>query len=604
MKLTRLTLSTILLCNFFFALAQDDETIFNNLIRSCDSLLYDQPHQSLQYAEEAHVIASGLKNDSLIALSLNRIGSAHWSLGNQMEALQKIQASLQLSELNNFKYIIAKNLGNIGNVYAASGLDLDAIGYYKSELEIQKESKSNTFRLFAINNNIGKAFLDLNYYDSAHRYLSDAKEYLDPKFVHLHSIYFFNLAELSFKEGDIERADSLIQLTFENARQFDSKRGIIRANQLNAEIELYKGNKDRALTCAKESFNLALETDVKELIYIASKTLSKCYGAIGNYQEAYEKQLLHEKYLDSVQSVTTVNELELLSYYQRLFKMRVLESKSELNEKLAEQRQLIIQGLVVALVIAAILIAIIVMVVRELGIRKRKLESLNEFKAKIFAIVSHDLKSPIQSVSSVIEMFNEKLISKEEIEPLLPEVKEKTTNLMSLLNNVFLWAEGQMEEYDLKKEDFQLKQVLDDLINELKERLVEKNITLDMNVEDDFQLHSNPGIVRILLRNLIVNAVKFSHADSSVKINAVSGDKVKVIEVIDSGVGMSEEIRQNLFSGGLVSMNGTLGEKGNGLGLALCSDFVKRLGGRIEAESELGKGSVFRIILNDPGAQR
>lgn len=570
----------------------------NRIIKQCDSLVYDQPQMSLELAEEANRLANEAKNDSLIAITLNRIGSAHWSLGNPMEALEKIQASLQISELNDFEEIMAKNLGSIGNVYAASGLDLDAIGYYRSELALQKQL-NDTFRLFAVNNNIGKAFLDLSYFDSASFYLEEAHKFLDPKFVHLHSIYFFNRAELNFKRGNFQKADSLVSLTYQNAKEFNSKRGIIRSNQLMAELNRSMGKNQQALSLAREAYKMALEIGVKELIYTACKTLSRCYGAVNEYEEAYKMELLHEQYQDSVQSISVVNELELLSYYQRLFQMRVLESKNKLNKQLADQRELIIQGLVVALVIATILIAIIVMVVRELGIRKRKLEDLNKFKAKIFAIVSHDLKSPIQSVSGVIEMFNEKLISKEEIEPLLPEVKEKTSNLMNLLNNIFLWAEGQMEGENLRKEDFSLNPLIEELDEELRERLDEKEINLKYDSAFGFYLHSDRGIVRVLLRNLIVNAIKFSNPKSTIEINCVQGDKTKVIEVIDEGIGMSQEKKENLFSGGLESTPGTAGERGNGLGLALCYDFVKGLGGKIEVESVPGEGSVFRIIFTD-----
>jgi signal transduction histidine kinase len=604
-KLTNHITSILFLCLTVTAQAQqeDIEKKIFGWIRDCDSLVYDQPQLSLDLAQKAHELSKELQNDSLIAVTLNRIGSAHWSLGNQMEALENIQASLQISELNEFEGIIAKNLGNIGNVYAASGLDLDAIGYYKSELAIQK-SKQDSFRLFAINNNIGKAFLNIDYYDSARYYLSMAADFLDPKFEHLHSIFYFNLAELNFKLGNLQKTDSLIQLTENNATQFNSKRGIIRVNQLQAELDRSMGKIDKALLHAQLAFDLAMESGVKELIYISSKSLSRCLGELGRFREAYEKELLHEQYLDSVQSISTVNELELLSYYQRLFRMRVLESKNTINKQLAEQRQFIIQGLVVALVIAAVLIAIIIMIVRELGRRKRELEKHDAFKAKIFAIVSHDLKSPIQSVSSVIEMFNEKLISREEIEPLIPEVRDKTSNLMSLLNNVFLWAEGQMEGENLQKETFGLYELLDELRSELNDRLEEKEISVDYESARNFSLYSNRGIVRILLRNLIVNAIKFSHKQSNIEVNCVRGQKIKVIEVIDNGIGMSQEMCENILKGEQASTNGTAGEKGNGLGLALCNDFVKSLGGKIEVESVLGEGSVFRIILKDKPAEQ
>ena len=113
---------------------------------------------------------------------------------------------------------MAKNLGNIGNVYAASGLDLDAIGYYRSELAIQK-GKYDSLRLFIVNSDIGKAFLDINNYDSTRSYLNDASFFLNPKFGHLHSMYYINQAEFYFKEEQDQMADSLIELTMQNAQE-------------------------------------------------------------------------------------------------------------------------------------------------------------------------------------------------------------------------------------------------------------------------------------------------------------------------------------------------------------------------------------------------
>ena len=119
------------------------------------------------------------------------------------------------------------------------------------------------------------------------------------------------------------------------------------------------------------------------------------------------------------------------------------------------------------------------------------------------------------------------------------------------------------------------------------------------NKNSTISLNSNRGIVRILLRNLLVNAIKFSNKQSKVEINVVKRDHVTSVEVIDQGIGMTEEMQESIFTGGLTSTDGTDGEKGNGLGLALCFDFVKGLGGKMEVESRVGKGSVFRVILND-----
>ena len=573
------------------------------LVAQCDDQVYDKPARSLSLAQDAFQLAEELEDDSLIAVTLNRIGSAQWSLGNEIEALEKIQQSLQIAETRGYEALMAKNYGNIGNVYSAAGLDLDAIGYYRLELSIQ-EKLDKPFRLFAINNNIGKAFLDVDFYDSAHHYLNKASQYLNENFIHLHSILYFNLAEAFFKQKDWNKADSLLKITLENAETFNSTRGIIRANQLTAELERIKGNKSKALEHAKIATKLAEESRVKELIYICNKTLSNCYSDLNDYQNAFIHDQIYESYLDSVQNVSTVNELELLSYYQRLFRLRVLEEKNTLNKQMAEQRQFIIYGLVGVILFAIFMISLIIRRGQQINRQTKKLEELNAFKNKIFAIVSHDLKSPIQAVSAAIEMFQEKLISKQDIETHLPEIRSKTSQLLDLLNNIFQWAEGQMEGEALKKEEFQLIEVVKNLEEEISEKLKDKEIAFDYDKKMSLTLHSNPSIVRIVLRNLVINAIKFSHKNSKVILRAFARGNETILEVEDQGIGMKPAMLKNLFTMELGSMPGTSGERGNGLGLALCYDFIRELGGRIEAESEEGVGSTFRVYFKDQDVLR
>src|SRR5690606_32976010 len=128
---------------------------------------------------------------------------------------------------------------------------------------------------------------------------------LDESFIHLHSIFYFNLAEAYFKEQQWSKADSLLKITLQNAEQFDSKRGVIRANQLMAELQRVYGNKAKALDHARVATKLAEESKSKELIYICNKTLSNCYGDMRDFAEAFRHDQIYEAYLDSVQNVST-----------------------------------------------------------------------------------------------------------------------------------------------------------------------------------------------------------------------------------------------------------------------------------------------------------
>jgi two-component system, sensor histidine kinase and response regulator len=566
------------------------------LIKEADKNIYDDPTESLKSAEQSLQLSKEVKDDSLIAVSLNRMGNAYWSLGNQMEAIGHLQESLQISETKELEELTAKNLGNIGNVYSAAGFNLDAINYYKLELQIQKRLKQKR-RLFAIYNNIGSAFFTLNEFDSTHHYLQIATNYLDESFIELSPILFSNMAETFLLQNELGKADSLLKLTFKSAEKYGSQRSLVIANQLKAELERKRGKYRNAFQYAKKSVDMAYASKVKELIYISNRTLSNCYGDLGQFEEAYQKRLIYEVYKDSVQNANVKNELELLSYYQRLFRVRVLEEKNLVSSELAEQRKWIIFGLIGILLFVGILLIIIIRTRLKLEHQKKELESLNNFKTKVFGIVSHDLRSPIQSFVHVVDLLNRKMITKEEIEPLIPELREKSQSLLGLLSNLLRWAGDQMEKTAVDKEYFSLVTILNELELEFEEKLKLKEIAFIYDSELRLRIYSNREIVKIVLRNLLLNAIKFSHKQSKIFIKGLIENKMNVISVEDHGIGMKQETVEQLFSSELTSTLGTSGEQGTGLGLALCGDLVERLGGTIEIDSAVNRGSAFHILL-------
>lgn len=572
-----------------------DSMSLNDLVELSDKNLYDNPALSLDYAIAADSIAQKLNNDSIRASTLNRIGSAHWSLGNQLKALQSIQSSLQISEPNNYQSITALNFNTIGHIYRSSGLSLDAVGYYRSALSMIDESGSQDKKVEMLNN-IGGAFLDVSFYDSAKKYLSKGASLLSKENEAIHFYLYYNLALNEFESGRIEKAKTMLDKALYNAIQNKSKSGIIIGNRLKAEFLRQSGEPRKALEYALKATAIAENSNIKELIYQCNKTLSNCYGDLNIYEEAYKTYRAYETYRDSVFNNNIKNELELLSYYERLFRYRVLESESIVNRQLAEERERTIYGLAFILIFIFGLLFVIFMVIRQLNKQKKELEELNNFKSKVLAIVSHDIKYPMQEVVGVIDLFNHKLVSEEEITLVLPEIKQKTENLIELITNLLQWAEGQMDTKSIEKNEFSLLKLLESIQSDLDGRLKEKNLELELPATD-FKIRSNSIILKIILRNLITNAIKFSFEGSKIEISRVIGDYSIKILVKDHGVGMSEELLESLFKNKVASSTGTSGEIGSGIGLTICNDFVKRLGGIFHAKSKPGLGSTFTVEL-------
>jgi signal transduction histidine kinase len=153
-----------------------------------------------------------------------------------------------------------------------------------------------------------------------------------------------------------------------------------------------------------------------------------------------------------------------------------------------------------------------------------------------------------------------------------------------------------MDSASLKKERFSVIDLLKDIQSDLSTRLESKNIEL-VFPEEDYQVRTNKGILKIVLRNLITNAIKFSFEKSKIELSIDASDYSDKINVKDYGVGMPDEVSAKLFADKVDSTEGTSGEKGSGVGLAICSDFIQRLGGLIRVQSEPGKGSTFSVEL-------
>jgi len=564
-------------------------------IRKADSLIYDNPKVSLQFALKVDSMAQRVGDDSLLAVAKNRIGSAYWSKGDLKLAYLFIEKSLELAEANGYKVLMAKNLGNIGNIYSASGLKLDAIELYKSELKLL-DSTDAVFRYFASYNNIGKAYVDINYPDSSLYYLGKAGRFIRTDWEHLWSIFYFNQAEAYFKMRQFDSADSLLNLAEENALSFKSDRGLIRVYQLRAELLLLEDQTQLALALATKATEMATASQVKELVYITQRTLSNCYAGMGEFQLAHAHRALSDTYQDSVLYLTSKNEIELTSYINRKVHLETLTQRNILIQRITEQQRYLIWGLSMVVCVVSVLLFVLFRNRRAISVQKRELEKLNAFKVQLFSIVAHDLRSPVLSIAGVLEALNNKLATKEDIAPLLPEMQRKIVGLQKLFSDLLDWGRLQMKHSELTYDAIDMDELISSISQEFAENMEQKGITMQISL-DVTEVRSNKEMLQISIRNLISNAIKFSHPDAEIIFRTTSEKRNIRIDVQDTGVGLSKSAITKLRSGRAQSQTGTRGETGSGLGMAICIDFIHRLGGQLVIESKEGKGTTFSIML-------
>jgi len=229
-----------------------------------------------------------------------------------------------------------------------------------------------------------------------------------------------------------------------------------------------------------------------------------------------------------------------------------------------------------------------------------KIKNLNESKDKFFSIIGHDLKGPINSVSSFTFLLKNHIdfITKEEIKTIADDLYKSQDNLYRLLENLLEWSRSQIGLIDFVPKQFNLNELLNENIELLSPQAANKKILISNNTNEDLIICLHKASISTVVRNLISNAIKFTQEHGRIFIEYQKYDKEVVVSVIDNGVGMEEEIIEKIFRiDTKYSTNGTAKEKGTGLGLILCKEFVEKNGGSIWVESKKSDGSKFKFSL-------
>lgn len=226
-----------------------------------------------------------------------------------------------------------------------------------------------------------------------------------------------------------------------------------------------------------------------------------------------------------------------------------------------------------------------------------ELRELNALKDKLFSIIAHDLRSPLFSLITMLNIAKEGHFTPENFKEILDEFSVNVNHTTALLENLLTWAKTQMHGVKVNPQNFDLNQLVSSRIQLLNETAEAKEIELKNNIAGGTFVFADTDMADIVIRNLISNAIKFCNAGNRITIWSTTGpDKVTVC-VEDTGRGMTSDVLQKLFGTQITSTPGTRNEKGTGLGLILCKEFVQMNGGEIWAESQPDKGSKFFFTL-------
>jgi len=235
---------------------------------------------------------------------------------------------------------------------------------------------------------------------------------------------------------------------------------------------------------------------------------------------------------------------------------------------------------------------------KELNIKNEELTQLNAVKDKLFSIISHDLKTPIASLSILMEVLKTN-IPLDEIENYSLKVQSYIRDVTDLLDNLLQWSLTQIGDKKVNPAELDIKSVIQKNLDLSRIPAQQKEIQLKTKFpEEEVLVIADQEMLNLILRNLLSNAIKYSNPKGEVQVSVdFEGDNA-VINVKDKGIGISSEAQSKLFKlEQHTTTRGTAEEKGAGLGLKLCKEFLEIQGGKIKVKSEPGKGSEFRFAL-------
>lgn len=230
-------------------------------------------------------------------------------------------------------------------------------------------------------------------------------------------------------------------------------------------------------------------------------------------------------------------------------------------------------------------------------LQKDQLEESNLEKSKLMSIISHDLRAPLMNIQSYLVLLNENEVDSA-MRPVLEKALLKSTNnAMDMFSNLLHWSKSQMEGLRVKLIEVNLLTTLSDTLEMERLYALKKNISLNYNIPSQLIVIADVDMLQLVVRNLISNAVKFTRQNGYVNVEAELLSNECKITVSDNGKGISQDKQESIFSIKTDPEFGTDNEKGVGLGLVLCKEFIERQGGRIDFESSLGSGSSFFIFI-------
>jgi len=369
-------------------------------------------------------------------------------------------------------------------------------------------------------------------------------------------------------------------------------------------ILLAKGKTDKGLHYLESSLEKGKKIRNLELIKNAHQELFQYYRQNGSYQKALNYYMHFSAIRDSLNQrknnmriVETQMDYELSKKQDELNKIEKQVNQLSVEKKLKEaeiQRQKTIHYFLIVIILLVIVAAIL------LYNRYRLKKKTNATKDKFFSIIAHDLRNPFNALYGLTDHISKNFeqLTRQEIHQFIDLIHESADQLLRLLENLLHWSRVQRGKIPFNPVILNLEQLIDSTLELVQINAKGKQLKIHKRLAHRSMVEADEGMLTAIMRNLLSNAIKFSWEGGKITIRSTEHKGHIQVEVADQGKGISRENQKKLFRvDESYTTSGTKKEKGTGLGLMLCKDFVEKHGGKIWVESEENKGSCFIFTL-------
>jgi two-component system sensor histidine kinase/response regulator len=595
-----------------------DSTSVLRVHKLVDSLRERSSLEAMDMAQFGLALAEKANFNKGKALMLESIAWLNYRNSDYATAISTISKAIEIAKQNKHNEVWARGLVCIAAIHFEQEQFKQAIRFFKeaSTIALANNDKYTYGRSLI---NIGFSYIQLNELDSALTYTWDAYRLAKKrKDNYITGFSCRNFGEIAERKNAFNQALIQFQEGLEVANL--SSNNYLKASLLYriGRVYIKMGLPEKAIQALEPALEISKKNGYKAELVKSLEYISEAQALRGTYLLAYRYQKEHHQLYDSLQSIKT-NEKFLVEQANLESKLKQAQIELLTKDAVVQQEAFDKQKIITYFFIGCINLLAVFMVIlwfnnKRLKEAKRALEKknievknqanqlalTNSTKDKLFSIISHDLRGPLGSLKSLMELLGRKEISADDFIMISKKLRSNIDSVYDDLDNLLHWARTQLQGIKPEKEMFNLQALVNQKIHLFEEVAASKGIQLKNNIGKDFYVFADKNQMGLVIRNLIANAVKFSKMGGEVSLSAsyLRGELKLVID--DRGVGMTDDEINRLFHLEThFTKRGTFNEKGVGLGLMLVKEFVESNEGAISLKSESGVGTQVTITFKN-----